>query len=314
MTTPPPRPRTPADRAHPDTPLRLPWRARLRVLRRVLVGLLDDELSDRAAALTYYGVLALFPTILLLASVVGLAGRTATDQLLDNLRYWTPGATREVLHDGVRDLGDSRGTGGTLAVLGLAGALWSASGYIGAFIRAANTVHGIHEGRPAWKLTPLRIGLTLVMMVLLVASAVIVVLTGPLAGRAGEALGVGDAGVETWSVLKWPVLLLLVTTMIGMLYRAAPNVRGRGFHWVSPGSVLAVVLWLLLSCGFAAFVANFGSYNRTYGALAGVIVFLVWLWLSNLAILAGLECDAELSRARAAVGCGLTKSSSRKAG
>ena len=189
-----------------------------------------------------------------------------------------------------------------LAVVGLLGALWSASGYVAAFIRASNAVYDIREGRPVWKLTPLRVGLTLLMMVLLLASAVIVVFTGPVAQRAGDVLGLGDTAVTVWSIAKWPVLVLLVCVMIALLYWAAPNVRGRGWRWISPGSLLAVLLWLLLSGGFAAYVANFASYNRTYGTLAGVIVFLVWLWLSNLAILLGLEFDAELARERAVEG------------
>ncbi|GJF31303.1 hypothetical protein KNE206_40030 [Kitasatospora sp. NE20-6] len=297
----PGHPRTPLRRA-PDRPSGLPLRVRTRALRRALVELFDDDLSDRAAALTYYGVLAVFPTLLLLLSLVGLAGPSATDDMVGNLQHWTPGPARDILHHGIEDLQRNRGAGGTFAVVGLGGALWSASGYIAAFIRAANVVYDIREGRPVWRLTPLRLGLTVLMMLLLVASGAIVVFTGPLAREAGEALGVGDAGVQAWSVAKWPVLLMLVVVMIGVLYWAAPNVRGRGFRWVSPGSVLAVAVWLLLSGGFAVFVANFGSYNRTYGALAGVIVFLVWLWLSNLAILAGLEFDAELSRARAVAG------------
>ncbi|MEV6206952.1 YihY/virulence factor BrkB family protein [Kitasatospora sp. NPDC051914] len=289
-------------RRAPDRPTRLRRRGWKDALRRTVKEMLDDELTDRAASLTYYGVLAIFPTLLLLVSVIGLVGRTATEQMLDNLRTWTPGPARDILLGGLTDLQGSRAAGGALAVVGLAGALWSASGYIAAFIRASNAVYDIREGRPVWKLTPLRLGLTVLLMLLLAASAVIVVFTGPVARRAGEALGIGDAGVAVWSVAKWPVLLLLVTVMIGVLYWAAPNVRGRGFRWVSPGSFLAVGLWLALSGGFAAFVANFASYNRIYGTLGGVIVFLIWLWLSNLAILLGLEFDAELSRARAVQG------------
>ncbi|MEV8097253.1 YihY/virulence factor BrkB family protein [Kitasatospora sp. NPDC085879] len=289
-------------RRAPDRPTRLRRRGWTDALRRTGKEVIADELSDRAATLTYYGVLAIFPTLLLIVSLIGLVGRSATEQLLDNLRTWTPGPARDILRGGVEELQRGHGTSGVLAVLGLAGALWSASGYIAAFIRAANQVYDIREGRPVWKLTPLRLGLTVVLMLLLAGSAVIVVFTGPVARRAGEALGVGDAGVQVWSIAKWPVLLVLVVLMIALLYWAAPNVRGRGFRWVSPGSLLAVALWLGLSGGFAAFVANFASYNRTYGALAGVIVFLVWLWLSNLAILLGLEFDAELSRARAVQG------------
>ncbi|MFG3229957.1 YihY/virulence factor BrkB family protein [Kitasatospora sp. NPDC048194] len=286
----------------PDEPTQVPARGWFGVLRRTGREFLDDELPDRAAALTYYGVLAVFPALLVLVSVLGLVGTSATDAVLDNLQKLAPGSARDILHTAITQLQGSRSTGGVLAVVGVAGALWSASGYIAAFIRAGNAVYDIREGRPVWKTLPLRVGLTLLMMVLLTASAVIVVFTGPLAERAGDLLGVGHTAVTVWSIAKWPVLVVLVSFMIALLYWAAPNVRGRGFRWISPGSVLAVLLWLVLSGGFAAYVANFGSYNRTYGTLAGVIVFLVWLWLSNLAILLGLEFDAELARERAIEG------------
>ncbi|MFE9425864.1 YihY/virulence factor BrkB family protein [Kitasatospora sp. NPDC006697] len=286
----------------PDEPTQVPGRGWLGVLKRTGREFLDDELSDRAAALTYYGVLAIFPALLVLVSVLGLIGPSATNAVLDNLQKLAPGSARDILHTAVTQLQAGRGTGGVLAVVGLAGALWSASGYIAAFIRAGNAVYDIREGRPVWKTTPLRIGLTLLMMILLLASALIVVVTGPLAQRAGDVLGLGQTAVTVWSIAKWPVLVVLVSLMITLLYWAAPNVRDRGFRWVSPGSVLAVLLWMVLSGGFAAYVANFGSYNKTYGTLAGVIVFLVWLWLSNLAILLGLEFDAELARERAIEG------------
>ncbi|WP_078891986.1 YihY/virulence factor BrkB family protein [Streptomyces sp. NRRL S-350] len=291
-----------AARQGPEEPTQVPARGWLGVLKRTGREFLDDELPDRAAALTYYGVLAMFPALLVLVSMLGLIGTSATKAVLDNLQKLAPGSARDILHTAVGQLQASRGTGGVLAVVGLAGSLWSASGYIAAFIRAGNAVYDIREGRPVWKTLPLRVGLTLLMMVLLMASAVIVVFTGPLAERAGEVLGLGHTAVTVWAIAKWPVLVVLVSFMIALLYWAAPNVRGRGFRWVSPGSVLAVLLWLVLSGGFAAYVANFGSYNKTYGTLAGVIVFLVWLWLSNLAILLGLEFDAELARERAIEG------------
>ncbi|MFJ9727377.1 YihY/virulence factor BrkB family protein [Streptomyces sp. NPDC101209] len=282
-----------------DSPRRLPARSWRAVVRRTAKELLDDELSDRAAALTYYGVLSLFPALLLMVSLLGVVGRSATDRILDNIGGLAPGPARDILRDSVTQLSDSGGTSGVLAVVGLLVALWSASGYVAAFIRTSNAVYDLPEGRPVWKLTPLRLALTVALMLLLAASAVIVVFTGPLAERAGTAVGLGGAAIAVWGVAKWPVLLLLVVLMIGLLYWAAPNVRGRGFRWVSPGSVLATLIWLAASAGFAVYAANFGSYNRTYGTLSGAVVFLVWLWLSNLAILLGLEFDAELSRERA---------------
>ncbi|UUU34767.1 YihY/virulence factor BrkB family protein [Streptomyces sp. CA-210063] len=280
-------------------PAGLPRRSWWAVVRRTVKEFQDDELSDRAAALTYYGVLSLFPALLVLVSLLGVAGQRTTDRLLDNIGDLAPGPARDILRDAVVQLGESGGTGGVLAIVGLLAAVWSASGYVAAFIRTSNAVYDLPEGRPVWKLTPLRIALTLVLMLMLAASAMIVVFTGPLAERAGTTVGLGDAAIAMWDIAKWPVLLVLVTLMIALLYWAAPNVRGRGFRWVSPGGVLATLIWLAASAGFAVYAAHFGSYNKTYGTLAGAVVFLVWLWLTNLAILLGLEFDAELSRERA---------------
>ncbi|MCF3124510.1 YihY/virulence factor BrkB family protein [Streptomyces arenae] len=290
------------ERAAPDEPTELPARSWWAVLRRTGREFLDDDLPDRAAALTYYGVLSLFPALLLLVSLLGVIGESATRAVLDDLQKLAPGAVRDLLGDAVRQLRDSGGTSGVMAVVGLVLAVWSASGYVAAFIRASNIVYDLPEGRPVWKLTPLRIVLTVTLMVLLAVNALIVVFTGPLAERAGDAIGAGDLALTVWSIAKWPVLLVLVILMIALLFWRAPNVRGPGFRWLSPGSALAVLLWLIASGGFAVYVANFASYNKTYGTLAGVIVFLIWLWLSNLAILLGLEFDAELARQRAISG------------
>ncbi|MBD3578119.1 YihY/virulence factor BrkB family protein [Streptomyces sp. KD18] len=283
----------------PDKPTDLGKRSWNAVLRRTFAEFRDDELADRAAALTYYGVLALFPALLVLVSLLGVTGKAATQGLLDSLTKLTPGAARDIITRAVEQLQASSGTGGLLAIVGLLLALWSASGYVAAFIRSANAVYDVPEGRSIWKLTPLRVVLTLVLMLLAGASAVIVVFTGGLAREAGAALGIGEAAVTVWSIAKWPVLLLLVTAMIALLYWAAPNAKSRGFLRVTPGSVLALLIWMAASAGFAVYVANFGSYNKTYGTLAGVIIFLVWLWITNLAILLGLEFDAEMARQRA---------------
>ncbi|MEV5975827.1 YihY/virulence factor BrkB family protein [Streptomyces sp. NPDC052114] len=288
--------RTRRRRRRPERSARAWWPA----LRRTGSRFRDDGLPDRAAALTYYGVLSFFPALLLLVSLLGVIGESATSAVLDDLQKLTPGPVRDLLRDAVRQLRDSGGTSGAMAVAGLVLAIWSASGYVAAFIRAANAVHGLPEGRPAWQLAPLRIFLTLTLMALFAANALIVVFTGPLAERAGDAIGAGRAALTVWSLAKWPVLLLLVALMITLLFRRAPDVRGTGFRWLSPGSALAVLLWLIASAGFAVYVAHFASYNKTYGTLAGGIVFLVWLWLSNLAILLGLAFDAELARRRPA--------------
>ncbi|WP_234376345.1 YihY/virulence factor BrkB family protein [Streptomyces sp. CB01201] len=299
-----PRARSDDDRPdrEPSDPTDLPARSWLAVLRRTGREFLDDDLPDKAAALTYYGVLSLFPALLVLVSTLGVIGEKATRGILDNLGHLTPGPVHDLLDSAVRQLQDNGGTSGIVAVVSLFAALWSASSYVAAFIRAANAVYDLPEGRPVWKLTPLRLALTVTLMVVLALSAVIVVFTGPLAQRAGDAIGAGHAAVATWNIAKWPVLLLLMVFMVALLFWRAPNVRGPGLRWLSPGSLLAVLLWLAASGGFALYVANFGSYNKTYGTLAGLVIFLIWVWLSNLAILLGLELDAELARQRAISG------------
>lgn len=286
----------------PDTPTRLPKRAWVAVLKGSVREFKDDELADRAAALTYYGVLALFPALLVLVSLLGVAGKSATDEVLSNLQQLTPGSARDIINRAVEQLRDSAGTGSVLAIVGIALAVWSASGYVAAFIRAANAVYDMPEGRPVWKILPVRVGVTVVLMVLTAASALIVVFTGVVARQAGQALGIGDTALTVWSIAKWPVLIVLVNAMIAILYWATPNAKVKGFRWITPGSLLSLVMWLAASAGFALYVANFASYNKTYGTMAGVIVFLVWLWISNLAILLGLEFDAETARQRAIAG------------
>ncbi|NKQ25355.1 YihY/virulence factor BrkB family protein [Streptomyces galbus] len=290
------------ERRAPDAPTKLPkgaWRA---VLKGSLREFKDDELTDRAAALTYYGILAVFPALLALVSLLGLTGRSTTDKLLNNIKQLAPGSARDILTSAVQQLQGSAGVGSLMAVVGLVLAIWSASGYVAAFMRAANAVYDMPEGRPVWKILPVRLGVTITLLILAVVSAVIVVFTGGLAHRAGTALGLGDTAVTVWSIAKWPVLVVLVTIMIAILYWASPNAKVKGFKWITPGSFLALVIWLIASAGFAFYVANFASYNKTYGTMAGVIVFLVWLWISNLAILLGLEFDAEATRQRAIAG------------
>ncbi|MFF4018425.1 YihY/virulence factor BrkB family protein [Streptomyces sp. NPDC001843] len=289
-------------RREPDAPTKLPKRAWRAILKGSLREFKDDELTDRAAALTYYGVLSLFPALLVLVSLLGITGKSATDTVLANLRKLAPGSARDIITRAVEQLQNNAGTGSIVAVVGIVVAVWSASGYVAAFIRAANHVYDIPEGRPVWKILPVRVGITVALMVLAVASALIVVFTGALARQAGQALGIGDTALTVWSIAKWPVLVLLVTIMIAILYWASPNAKVKGFRWITPGSFLALLIWMIASAGFAFYVANFGSYNKTYGTMAGVIVFLVWLWISNLAILLGLEFDAETVRQRAISG------------
>jgi YihY family inner membrane protein len=282
----------------PERPTQLPggswWAAVKRTVREFQV----DNLKDWAAALTYYSVLSIFPALLVLVSLVDLAGQTTIQKLLDNLGQVAPGSVNQILEGAIRNLRQTRGSAGVLALAGLAVALWSASNYIAAFMRASNAIYDVPEGRPVWKTLPIRIAVTVVVMVLLAASAVAVVATGGLADRLGRLLGLGRAVVTAWDLVKWPVLLLIVGFLFALLYWASPNAK-QGFRWVTPGGTLAVVVWVIASVAFAIYVANFGSYNKTYGSLASVIIFLVWLWLSNTAILLGAELNAELERSRA---------------
>ncbi|MFD5480990.1 YihY/virulence factor BrkB family protein [Streptomyces hawaiiensis] len=297
-----PGPSPEVERAAPDTPSELPRKSWGAVLKGSLREFKDDELTDRAAALTYYGVLALFPALLVLVSMLGLTGRSTTDKVLENVQQLAPGSARDIITRAVEQLQGNAGIGSLMAIVGLVLAVWSASGYVAAFIRSANAVYDMPEGRPVWKLLPVRVAVTVVLLVLAVISAVIVVFTGGLAQQVGTTLGIGDTALTVWSIAKWPVLVLLVTIMIAILYWATPNAKVKGFRWITPGSVIALLIWMIASAGFAFYVANFASYNKTYGTMAGVIVFLVWLWITNLAILLGLEFDAETVRQRAIAG------------
>ena len=286
------------ERRTPDDLTDLPKRSWKGVLRRSMREFSDDKVTDWAAALTYYGVLSIFPMLLALVSLLGLFGQSATQPLLENIGSIAPGPGKQIMTNAIQNLQKSQGGAGILFIVGLAAALWSASGYVGAFMRAANDIWDVEEGRPAWKTIPLRVGVTAVLLVLLTVSALAVVLTGPLAKRVGDIVGLGSAAVTVWDIAKWPVLILVVSFMIALLYYATPNVKHPKFQWVSPGSLMAVVLWIVASALFAFYVANFGSYNKTYGALGGVIVFLTWLWITNNVILLGAEVNAEIERGR----------------
>jgi membrane protein len=280
----------------PEGPTELSKRSWWAVLKRTARAFGKDNLTDWAAALTYYSVLSIFPAVIVLTAVLALLGPSATQTLIDNINTMVPGQGRDVLVNSIKELQHAESLAGPLAVVGLAGALWSASGYIGAFMRASNAIYEIPEGRPAWKTVPLRVGLTLAVVVLLALCAVGVVATGVVAERVGQLLGIGSTGVVIWDIAKWPVLIALVSLAFALVYWATPNVKHPGFRWLTPGGVLAVMVWALASAGFAFYVANFASYNKIYGSLGGVIGFLVWLWISNIAILLGAELDAELAR------------------
>ncbi|RAY12250.1 ribonuclease [Actinomadura craniellae] len=281
----------------PESPTGLPLASWRGALKRAVREFKDDGLTDWGAALTYYGVLSIFPAILIVVSLVGLTGQSLSQELVRNVGELAPGSVRDVLTNAITELQRNSGGASLAALLGLLAAIWAASNYVGGFMRASNAIYDIQEGRPIWKTLPIRIGVTLVTLVLLSVSAVAVVLTGGLAERAGDILGLGSAAVTAWDIAKWPVLLLIVSFLFSLLYWASPNAR-QGFRWVSPGGLAALAIWLVASAGFAFYVASFGQYNKTYGSLAGIIIFLIWLWISNLALLFGAEFNAELERSR----------------
>jgi membrane protein len=267
-------------------------------LKRTVAEFRDDNLTDWAAALTYYGLLSLFPGLIALVSIVGLVGdpRGATQTITEIVTAIGPRSAAQTFAGPIESIASHRGAAGIAFVLGLAVALWSASGYVGAFIRASNVIYETREGRPFWKLRPLQIAVTLTMVLLAVLLVIGLVLTGPVVDAVAGPLGVGSTAVTIWNVAKWPAMAAVFVLMVGVLYYASPNAKIRGFRWVTPGSMVAIVVWAISSAGFALYVANFGSYDKTYGTLGGLIALLVWLWISNVAILFGHELNAELER------------------
>jgi len=289
----------PDDERKVESPTDLDKRSWRYVARKTLREFSDDQCTDLAAALTYYAVLALFPAAIALTSLLGLVGQgtQAVDEVLGILESLGGSGVVETIGPTLREMSSSQAAGVAL-VLGLAGALWSASGYVGAFARAMNRIYEIREGRPIWKLRPAMLALTVVLVVLTALTLLALVLTGPVASSVGDAVGLGSTAVLVWGIAKWPVLLAVVVLIVAMLYYFTPNIRQPKFRWVSVGAVLAILTWGLVSVAFGFYVANFSSYDKTYGALGGVIVFLLWLWLTNLALLFGAELDSELERGR----------------
>jgi membrane protein len=267
-------------------------------LKRTLTEFSEDNLTDAAAALTYYAILSIFPALLALVSIVGLVGdpHTVTKEMTTLVTSIGPASAAQTFKGPIDGLTKSSGTAGILLIAGIAAALWSASGYVGAFMRASNVIYEVEEGRSFIKLRPLQMLVTLVLVLLLALVLVALVLTGPLASKVGSAIGIGSSAVTVWNIAKWPVLLVVVMFMIALLYYASPNAKLRSLKSIFPGAVLAVVVWLISSAAFAFYVANFGSYNKTYGTLGGIICFLVWMWITNVAILLGAEVNAERER------------------
>lgn len=286
--------------SEPRRPTDLSTRSWWRSAKWAVKRFRQHDLTDSAAALTYYSVLSLFPALVALVSIVGLFGdpRSTTRALGELASQLGPASATRTLRSSIESLTAHRNAAGILLVVGIGVSLWSASGYVGAFIRAANAVYEVREGRPFWKLRPLQLLVTLGMVLMLALVATMLVISGSVASAVGGAIGAGDAAVSAWNIVKWPILLAVVLTMFAVLYYASPNVRLPGFRWITPGSVLALAVWVIASAGFALYVAHLASYNRTYGTLGGVVTFLVWLWIGNIALLLGLELNAELERSR----------------
>jgi membrane protein len=289
----------PSDRKPPEEPTDLAARSWRAVLKRTVKEFQADNLTDWAAALTYYSVMSLFPMLLVLVALLGLVGQESTiTTITDSLRTAGLKDVAKSVQGPLDEIVRNKGGAGALVGFGLIGALWSASAYVGAFTRAMNAIYDVKEGRPFWKLRPLQVVITLGAVLLISLTLIAVVLSGPIAKAVGSALGVGDTAVTVWGIAKWPVLLLILMGMVAGLYYVAPNVRQPRLRWVSPGGIVAVLAWILASAGFGLYVSNFGSYGKTYGALGSVITLLVWLWISNLALLFGAELDSELERER----------------
>ena len=288
----------PDDDRKPDAPTDLAAPTWKYILKKTAREFSKDQCTDLAAALTYYAVLALFPALLALVSLLSLFGQDqkGTDALMGIIKDVAPSAAN-TLQSTVTQLSASH-SGGIALILGLLVALWSASGYIGAFGRAMNRIYEIDEGRPFYKLRPVMLLVTLIAVILVALVALALVVSGPLAAAVGKAIGVGNTAVTIWNIAKWPVILIVVVAVVAVLYWATPNIKQPKFRWVSLGAGIAVLVWILASVGFGFYVANFSNYNKTYGALAGVIVFLLWLWITNLALLFGAELDSETERGR----------------
>jgi membrane protein len=287
------------DSRKPESPADLVKPAWTYTAKKAWLEFSRDQCTDLAAALTYYAVLSLFPAMLAMVSLLGVfgQGQSTTEALLEIVRQLGQDSAANALQGPIDQMTRTRAAGFAF-VFGILGAIWSASGYIGAFGRAMNRIYQIDEGRPIWKLRPLQLLITLVGIILVALLLIGFVISGPLARSIGDVIGLGDTAVTVWGIAKWPVMLFIVIVLVALLYYATPNVKQPKFRWMSVGAAIGIGVWVLGSIGFSFYVANFGSYNKTYGSLAAVIVFLLWLWLTNLALLFGAEVDAELERAR----------------
>jgi membrane protein len=283
-----------------SSPAALPRETWKDTVKRTVTEFRNDKMNHWGAALTYYAVLSLFPALLVLVSLVGLFANPerVTKVLTDTVSELGPSTAANTFQGPIESLTGSRGTAGIMFVVGLASALWAASGYVSAFTDACNTIYEVEEGRPFWKLKPFQLLITFVLILLAAIVALGLVLSGPIVGALGSSLGLSDTVLTVWRFAKWPAMLLLVLVILGVLYYATPNARVSGVRWITGGTILALIAWVVASIGFALYVSNFGSYNKTYGSLGGVVVFLIWLWVTNMAILLGAEFNSETERAK----------------
>jgi membrane protein len=275
------------------------WRG---VVRRSVLGYFQDDCTDFAGAMTYSAVTAMIPSLVVVVSLVNLVtdGQAAVDAVVAILRDL--GAGSIVANSGLRSVLDSllvkRDSANVLLGSGLFVAIWSASGYVAAFTRASNRIYGVREGRPWWKLQLLQLSLATVALILLAVEAAGLVISGPLVKAVGDRLHAGATARLAWSAGRWPVLVLIAVVLLSLLFWIAPNVRQPRFRWLTLGGAVALIVWTVASFGFGLYVANFGSYDRTYGSLGAIMAFLVWLYLSNSALLLGVQVNAEVQRGR----------------
>ncbi|GAB3656774.1 YihY/virulence factor BrkB family protein [Nocardioides korecus] len=289
----------PEDGRKPDSPTDLHKRSWFYVARKTLHEFTEDQCTDLAAALTYYSVLAIFPAIIALISTVGVVGQGAStvNTVKDVLKPLVSDQVRQPLYTFLDSVATSGGASIGVAI-GILAALWSASGYVGAFSRAMNRIYEIEEGRPFWKLRPVMLLLTLVAVVLVAVALLMLALSGPVLTSVGNVVGLGSTAVLVFSIVKWPLLLAIVVVVVGLLYYVTPNIQQPKFRWISVGAATAIGIWLVASALFGIYLATFASYSKTYGPIASVVVGLLFLWITNLALLFGAELDSELERGR----------------
>lgn len=272
------------------------WARRGAALRRTPVAMWNDDVSDWAAALTYYAILALLPALLVTVSLISLVSPDTTQTLIAEVTDWAPAQSGSALNEVLTEMAGARSAALTVVFAGAVSALWSASSYAAVFRRALHQMHGVKDTRPVWRKAHRVLMTAVALLALLAASALVLVLSGSLAQAVGERAGVGDAGQAAWNVMKWPALVCLVVLLVLVLFRNAPPAE-RGWRQSLPGGLLAALLWLVSSGLFTLYASGFGTYGKLYGSLAGVVVFLVWLWVSNLALLAGAQFTVEMARA-----------------